>query len=201
MPAHRALGKDIRLVAGRLKRAGNDFFGVAEAVDRGGVDPVDAEVEGAMNRGDGFIVVLRSPGEFPVAAADGPRAKADRCELKVGVSESAKGFGAEERSSSYHILLDERHREWLHEVQRGVSGVGGIRGVSTLKIVPRGTILGAWNIRSQVATRSICLDGESELFHVEQLYRRSPVFMRACAVFPRRAIVVRGTIGVGAHRC
>ena len=44
-----------------------------------------------MNGGDGFVVVLRPPGEFPVAAADGPCAKADGGELKVGVAEVREG--------------------------------------------------------------------------------------------------------------
>jgi hypothetical protein len=77
VPAHGALGEDIRLVARGLQCATDHFFGVAKAVDCGGVDPVDAEVEGAVNCSDGYVVVLRTPGKFPVAAADGPCAKAD----------------------------------------------------------------------------------------------------------------------------
>ena len=61
----------------------DDFFGVAEAVDGGGIDPVDAEVEGAVNGRDGFAVILRAPGEFPVAAADRPCAKANRSEFQI----------------------------------------------------------------------------------------------------------------------
>ena len=44
-----------------------------------------------MNCGNGFVVVLGAPGEFPVAAADGPGAETNRGELKVGVAKSAKG--------------------------------------------------------------------------------------------------------------
>ena len=40
-------------------------------------------IERAMNRSHRLIVILRTPGELPVAAADGPGAKADRCKLKV----------------------------------------------------------------------------------------------------------------------
>ena len=75
-------------MARRFERARDDFFRMAEAVDGCGVDPVDAKVERAMDRGDGFVVVLGAPGEFPVAAADGPCAKADGCEVKVRVAES-----------------------------------------------------------------------------------------------------------------
>jgi len=51
------------------------FLGVTEAVDGGGVNPVDALVEGGMDGADGVGVVLRAPCEVPVAAADGPSAK------------------------------------------------------------------------------------------------------------------------------
>ena len=44
-----------------------------------------------MDGGDGGIVVLWSPAEFPVAAADGPGAKADGSEVKVRVAKGAKG--------------------------------------------------------------------------------------------------------------
>ena len=48
------------------------------------------EIERAMDGVDGLVVVLRPPGELPVAAADGPRAKADGSEVKVRVAEGAK---------------------------------------------------------------------------------------------------------------
>ena len=46
-----------------------------------------AQAKRAMNRGDGVAIVLRSPGILPVAAADGPCAKADGSEMKIGVAE------------------------------------------------------------------------------------------------------------------
>src|SRR5947208_10876471 len=45
VPDHGGLGEDVRFVRGGLDGPGYDLFGVAEAVDGGGVDPVDAEVE------------------------------------------------------------------------------------------------------------------------------------------------------------
>jgi hypothetical protein len=75
-----------------LEGAADDLFGVAEAVDGSGIDPVNAQIERAMDRGDGFVVVLRPPCEIPVAAADGLRAKADRGELKVEVAQSTEGW-------------------------------------------------------------------------------------------------------------
>jgi len=49
---------------------------VAHAVNRGGVNPVDAHFERAMDGGDGRFVVLLAPGEFPACTADGPCAEA-----------------------------------------------------------------------------------------------------------------------------
>ena len=53
-------------MAGPLERFGDNLFRVAEAVDGGGIDPVDAEVEGAMDGVYGVVVVLRAPGELPI---------------------------------------------------------------------------------------------------------------------------------------
>ena len=57
--------------------ARHDFFGVAEAVDSGSVDPVHAQFKGAVDRGDRVVVVLCSPRELPARAADGPGSIAD----------------------------------------------------------------------------------------------------------------------------
>jgi hypothetical protein len=39
------------------------------------------------------------------------------------------------------------------------------------------------DLPSRLEPRADCI-GYHQLFHVEQLYRPSPVFMRVCAVFP-----------------
>ena len=83
VPDHGGLGEDVGFVRGGLDGFGYDFFGVAEAVDGGGVDPVDAEVEGFVDGGDGVVVVLRAPCEGPVASANGPCAEADGGEVEV----------------------------------------------------------------------------------------------------------------------
>jgi hypothetical protein len=66
-----------------------DFLGAAEAVDRRGVDPVDADGHRFVDGADGKGVVLRAPAEFPVAAADGPGAQADGREMERRVAELA----------------------------------------------------------------------------------------------------------------
>jgi hypothetical protein len=55
-----------------------------------GIDPVDAEIERAMDGGDGVVVVLGAPAILPVAAADGPRAKADGRDFEIGIAEGAQ---------------------------------------------------------------------------------------------------------------
>ena len=107
------LVKTQRLVAGGFQRPADDFFRMAEAVNRRGVDPVNAEIEGAMDGGDGFVVVLRTPGEFPVAAADGPRAKADGGEVKVRIAEGAKRL--RNGRGRHHSWFDDKGRKRLQK--------------------------------------------------------------------------------------
>src|SRR5580765_8514815 len=55
------------------QRLAHDAFGVAPAVGGGGVDPVDAELDCALDRRDGVTVVLTRPALLPLGAARGQR--------------------------------------------------------------------------------------------------------------------------------
>jgi hypothetical protein len=44
-----------------------------QTVDGGGVDPVHAQFERAMNRGDGVVIVLMSPSEWPAGTPKWPK--------------------------------------------------------------------------------------------------------------------------------
>jgi hypothetical protein len=81
VPDHGGLSEDVWIVQGGFEGAGYNLFGVAEAVDGGGVDPVDAEVEGFMDCCDGIVVVLIAPCEGPIASANGPCAETDGGEV------------------------------------------------------------------------------------------------------------------------
>jgi hypothetical protein len=73
IPAHGAFGEDVWARAFPISKGAGDYFlGVAKAVDGGGIDPIDTELEGAVNGGNRIIVVLRAPAELPTASADGP---------------------------------------------------------------------------------------------------------------------------------
>jgi len=87
IPATLALRGDDRLVFHLLEGAADDFLRTAQAVDRRGVDPVDADGHRFVDGADGKGVVLRAPAEFPVAAADGPGAQADGREMERRVAE------------------------------------------------------------------------------------------------------------------
>ena len=66
VPDQNTLGKYVwAQAAPLLQRAGYDFFRVTQAVDGGGIDPVDAQLQRAMNRSDGIRIILRAPGKFP----------------------------------------------------------------------------------------------------------------------------------------
>ena len=79
VPTHGALGENVGALALPLLQCTRDnFFGVTETVDGGGVDPIDTKFEGAVNGGYGIVVFLRTPAELLAATADGPCAVAHR---------------------------------------------------------------------------------------------------------------------------
>src|SRR5258705_10782312 len=67
------------------ERAGDDLFRVTQAVNRRGVDPVHARLKRAVNRGNGIVIALLSPGELPAGAADGPGPKAHGRDEQIGI--------------------------------------------------------------------------------------------------------------------
>lgn len=114
-PGHSALREEERLGGDGFQGGANDFFGVAEAVDGGGVDPVDACVKCAVDGLDGFAIFLWAPGVLPIASADGPGAEADSGEVKVGLAElpgGAKGVRSLCRRCIAHVALDAEWPGW-----------------------------------------------------------------------------------------
>ena len=78
IPTQTTFGEDIRTrTVPTRQRAGYDFFRVAGAIDGRGINPVDSQFQGPMNRRDGRAVILSAPGELPTRAADRPGAEAD----------------------------------------------------------------------------------------------------------------------------
>src|SRR5260370_3680839 len=112
-----------------VQSARDDFLGVAQAVDGGGVNPIDAQLQPAMNRGNGIGVVLRPPGKFPPAATESPGAKADRRNLEIRVSQFSRFHSnplAETREGNFHgggsdyfifFQLDERTAEKVRRLR------------------------------------------------------------------------------------
>ena len=73
VPAQAPLGENVGARARpSLESPGDDLFGMPQTVDGGGVDPVHAQFERAMNRGDGVVIVLMSPSELPAGTPNGP---------------------------------------------------------------------------------------------------------------------------------
>src|SRR3989304_3272107 len=60
-----------------LTGAAHDLLRATKAIGRSGVDPVDAQFEGAADGGNGNSIVLFAPPPAIAAAADGPRAEPD----------------------------------------------------------------------------------------------------------------------------
>ena len=88
VPAQTALGENVRTRTGPIAQRGcHDFLRMAHSVNGRSVDPVNAQLERAMNRGDGSFVILFAPTKLPTRSTDSPRAKADWCDEQVGVTE------------------------------------------------------------------------------------------------------------------
>src|ERR1700719_2169559 len=88
VPAQTAFGENVGAWARPgAQRKRYDFLGMAHSVNGRGVDPVNAQFERAMNRGNRLLVVLLAPTEFPTRAADGPCAKANWRNRQVGITE------------------------------------------------------------------------------------------------------------------
>ena len=73
-----------------FQRNGDNFLGVAHAVNGGGIDPVNAQLKSPMYCRNGRFVVLVSPAKFPARAANGPGAEADGCEGQIGITEALR---------------------------------------------------------------------------------------------------------------
>src|ERR1700676_3781502 len=69
------------------QRKGDNFLRVAHSVNGGRIDPVNAKLECAMNRGYRCFIILLAPTKFPAGAADGPGAEADGRDRQVRVTE------------------------------------------------------------------------------------------------------------------
>ena len=86
VPDAGTLGEEQGLGGEILDGAAHHFLGMAKTVDRGGIDPVHSEVERRVNGRDGIGVVLRPPGELPIAAPHGPRADAQRGDVEIAIA-------------------------------------------------------------------------------------------------------------------
>jgi len=67
----------------------DDLFRVAEAVNGGGIDPVDARVEASVDRFDGGVVILGAPRESVSGPTYRPRADPDPGDLQVAIAKTS----------------------------------------------------------------------------------------------------------------
>ena len=83
------LGGDVELGVGAVAaEAGEEAFGVAVAVNVGGVEEVDAEVEGFVEGGEGLVIADGAP-----TAADGPATEANGGDFPASAAEGAVFHG------------------------------------------------------------------------------------------------------------
>ncbi len=89
VPDQAALGGDDHLVPPPSNGPADDLFRVSQAIDGGGIYPVDAQIKGAADGGNGLAVILRTPAVSPPTAADGPRAQPHRRQVQVSIPKFA----------------------------------------------------------------------------------------------------------------
>src|SRR5947209_1864711 len=82
---------------------------MAEAIDGGGIDPIDAEIDGMTHGLDRSVVVLWSPAEGPSTSADCPSAKSDRSDFKIARSKTT--FRKIHSFSLHQSSIVQRRRE------------------------------------------------------------------------------------------
>src|SRR6266576_2639121 len=56
-------------------------------------DPVDTQLQRAMDRRDRILVLLRTPGKFPACPADGPGTKTHRRNVQIGIPKFSRFHG------------------------------------------------------------------------------------------------------------
>jgi len=77
-------------------------LGMPQAIDRGGIDPVDALINGSDDRGNGLIIILPPPTEKPATAAHGPGSQADAGDIEFAVTKFA-GFHGRHYASQHGV--------------------------------------------------------------------------------------------------
>src|ERR1700737_443534 len=88
VPAQTAFSEDVRAWARPgAERQRHNFLRMAHTINGGGVDPVNAKFERAMNRGDRLFVVLLAPTKFPTRSTNGPGPKTNGRNRQVGIPE------------------------------------------------------------------------------------------------------------------
>ena len=70
----------------QVLRGGDNFFGVAHAIDSSRVDPIHTELKRAVDRGDRCFVVLVPPAKFPARASDRPSAESNPRDVQVRIA-------------------------------------------------------------------------------------------------------------------
>ena len=126
VPDHSAFREHIRARSRPVGQClGNNFFGMSESVNGGGIDPVYTLFKRTMNRCDRISILLVSPAKLPTAAANRPGAKTDRSNFEVRVAKFSflHASSRSKENLSVQNLVPEKATYRERTAKRGNSGV------------------------------------------------------------------------------
>src|SRR5690242_5258008 len=88
VPNKRTFGEDVGFLT-PFNSLAHHLFGVAQPINGGSIDPVDAKAEGMFDGGDRFVVVLRTPTSGPTTTSHCPCSQTNWCNVYICLAKLA----------------------------------------------------------------------------------------------------------------
>jgi hypothetical protein len=112
---------------------------VTQPIDSCGVNPVHAQVKRAVNRGDGIVVILFSPGKLPARASEGPGPETHGRDEQIRIPKLVL-FHIFFQSFCFHDFLS------LHNACQSLNGI--------VRTIPKRQSTGSCLLRSTAAVQT-----------------------------------------------
>src|SRR5579863_9963833 len=108
------------MLVSSFERARYEFFGMAQSINGGGIYPVNAQIERALDGSNRQLIVLWPPTHRPTIATDSPASIANGSDVYIGLAKLScfhvysSSFPKGDNSSLHYIRI-------IHPSQRPVS--------------------------------------------------------------------------------